>query len=191
MVLRVNAGDETALPEYARWIRERTPEQLGDSTEGAFKPMFSYPEHAAIAQAAEQMFNATGSPWNPLLKLDAPNAFRAEAVFEHWGLIRLAAFRAQLKRVLKDTRQVGTVTIVSEDSIRVEIPNVGTSGQGRNRWRGKLPKAGTTFDLRVCDRYASLLSQHKELLEYELFWSDAEKDKAIATCLERLESIGD
>ncbi len=56
-LIRARAGEQKALDEYAAWVRKAVPKELEHQTITCFEPMWTYPDHPAIAEAARWLFN--------------------------------------------------------------------------------------------------------------------------------------
>ena len=83
-LIRAEAGDLAALDEYAVWFRKTRPEELKYRAVDCLQPLWKFPEHPAILEAARWLFNDAQSPWIPLLR--DPGKSRRSAIFHHRSL---------------------------------------------------------------------------------------------------------
>ena len=67
-VIRAEVGDREALDEYAAWIRTTVPKELEHQGIDCWEPIWTYPDHPRIAEAARWLFNDPASPFVPLLR---------------------------------------------------------------------------------------------------------------------------
>ena len=64
------AGDRQALDEYAAWITAIHPETMGHHWNEVLEPLWTYPDHPAMAAAARSMFLDPKSRWLPLIPVE-------------------------------------------------------------------------------------------------------------------------
>ncbi|MEX1232440.1 MAG: hypothetical protein WEB58_19495 [Planctomycetaceae bacterium] len=185
---RVEAGDEAALNEYAAWIRNVTPDQIGDTAvlRDSLDPLWKHPTHPAIADVSEFLFNDETSAWNPVIHAaPKPEAVAVFGVFHtHRPMIRNPAFRKQVLRGLIDTSEAGFTLATDPRKYEIHI-TMGQEDRNRVAWPNDplFPSVGTKLSFRICDFYASFLWRYKGPT-VALYWPEAERDKAVAACIE-------
>ena len=167
---RVDLGDVAALADYADFLEPLTPRMLGTTYAGTtelFRLMWRHPDVPAIVRAADKMFGA-GSPWVPLVQKDTHDLNS----LIHSRLVSVPAFERELLRGLGDTSEAGQV-VLGED---------GHLNDGTSRLYALDPLAppkGTKAAYRLCDRYAHALSEMDGFPRCELYWPQAERDRAV------------
>ncbi|MEX0727001.1 MAG: hypothetical protein WD065_12065, partial [Planctomycetaceae bacterium] len=185
---RVEASDEAALHEYAVWIRNVTPDQIGDTAvlRDSLDPLWKHPNHPAIADVSEFLFNDESSAWNPVIHAEPkPDGVAVFGMFHtHRPMIRNPAFRMQVLRGLTDTSEAGHTLTIDLHKYEIHI-DMGVDHNGRVPRRDDVlyPAAGTKASFRICDLYAwSLRDANSPPIA--LYWPEAERDKAVAACIE-------
>jgi hypothetical protein len=182
-VQRARGGDKDALKEYAAWVRGLAPTQAGTNTRYVFEPLWCYPRHRAIREAAEWLFNDKSSPWYLIIDPEQKRGGLGYHNKRLFGtpLIEVPAFRAQLLRALGDKRDGGQFTVKNSGRISITVTSGWTTG-GSAEDRNTLP-AGTTGTFRVCDVYArEICRAHAEAPKICLHWPEPKRDKAVAAC---------
>jgi hypothetical protein len=192
---RAEAGDRKALDEYAEWAKTLMPDTAGDSLSFlAFAPMSRYPDHPAIAKAAEWLFGNKASPWVPLLR-EHPNERSNAPGTELLTLTRLLAVPAFRKAVLKELANQsgeGKVEIDRNGNLSIHLDKVyGLTGNVRPG-NPQIPAEGIEGTFRVCDLVAWMIGEDWESApRCELYWPQAKRDAAVAACTEFLKRYGD
>jgi hypothetical protein len=170
---RDDAGDDTALADYASWIVTTSPDQAEFNAAAWFAPMIAHPKAPVIATAARTLFGK--SPWVPLLSkkgsyymLDVINS----------DLVHVAAFRDYLLGQLANRDQLGTVRVRNGD---IDVQTDGfQQSEGVDDKDPLLPKEGAITTLRYADQIAASLSSREGAPKFRRYWTVAERDKAIA-----------
>ena len=188
---RVEAGDQTALAEYAQWIVTVTPSDARDCTDTLFEPLWKYPESREIVDVADRLFNGAGSFWNPLLKVRKDAEGFVPLKILDTPAIGVKAIRAQLVRELDDHKEIGTVSVnsVADEGITLPWYSIGLSMADFADPRRPKEKAEIPF--RVCDLVAWQLSRSGGFPYIELYWPLADKEAAIAKTRSVLLRYGD
>ena len=183
-VIRAEAGDREALDEYAAWVRKTSPEELKYQSIDCFEPMWTYPDHPAIAEAARWLFNDPQSPWVPLLRA---RESRTMLLLPHMGASTRrrwcgsAGFREGLIAAMAEQGRDG-------DGPARRSPH--DPVQDERRWRRELPgstrtdldavKPGVDLPFRVCDFLAWKVSSLEGAPGCELYWPEDRRDRAVA-----------
>jgi hypothetical protein len=167
---RLEAGDETALAEYADWITGLSPGDIGqgDNPVRYFHIMWHHDSDPAMDAVAKKLFG-TNSKWNPI-----PNSLIETP------LLGVLAFRTAVIEGLADKSDAGRVRY---DTNSVSY-NFTRTGESSTDSPGPMPapKPGTTINLRVCDCYAARLAKVGGLPSFEFFWPLGKRNEAIARC---------
>jgi len=179
-VVLADAGDTQALADYAAWLGPQSPKVFETQVAPVLKPLWCFPEHPAIAEVADKLFNGAGSPWNPLFQPEnKATGFYTERIMET-PLLAAPAFRRHLQRHLADKEVIGHIKVRPNGDIDIEV---------ENGWRHSTmtypndplgPKPGAQVDFRLCDLYANLLCRFLGAPQCELYWPQAERDAAVA-----------
>lgn len=193
-------GDQEALGEYSKWIVRQTPKGLDFDVVYTLRPLFYHASDPAVSAAAEAMFHGEGSPWNPLVgAVERPenNIFHDNHLFDT-GLLSLPAFQKQILRQLADKAVIGKFRVHADESgfcIDVSVHGAGVTGAGGSAaqaYRGDplCPADGTEGTIRVCDFYAWRVSELPGCPHCEVFWPEAERDRAVAAGAEFVRRYG-
>jgi Leucine-rich repeat (LRR) protein len=182
---RIQAGDRTALDEYADWIKTVGPQDASHSFLDLLEPMWENPDYPAIVAAAKALFGDDASPWTKKF-------FRTFATRDllTTPLAGLPIVRKRLLAELEDKGPAGKVTC-HEHSESLETEGY-SSGYGSSPAGDPLaPKPGTVVPFRVCDYYAWRISQFDGAPRCQLYWSEAERDKGVSRCVAFLKQYGE
>jgi hypothetical protein len=183
---RHELGDRKALDDYVAFIRAAHPKMLFDGHSNLFGPMADHPDHPGMAKAAEELFADEKSPWLPLLQERVADEKRKNSpvyVLIPTPLLRLPAFRNAVLKELANKTKIGTATLSKDGRLAVESRVRSFSWSGRDR---VPPKEEIRQEFRACDCCANLLSGLPCAPRCELYWTEAERDKAVAACAEFL-----
>jgi hypothetical protein len=194
---RVEAGDFSALSEYTSWLSTMKPQDAGDSVIYLFRPMWKFAYHPAVRDADERMFNAQGSPWTPLIDMNRRESFYAAQLLET-PMLNLPGFFHQVHKGLKDKSVVAALnprSTANEYELTVENPYAAVLTGAINtatayfRVPDDDPRAArplARLNIRACDVYASRLKRLSGAPKFEVYWTEAERDLAIANLIEFL-----
>ena len=170
---RVDAGDDTALADYASWIATTSPDQAEFNAVAWFAPMIAHAKAPAIASAAATLFGK--SPWIPLLSPKG-SYYMLDVIGS--DLVHVAAFRDYLLGQLANRDKLGTVRMRKGD---IDVQTEGfQQSQGVDDKDPLLPKEGAIATLRYADQIADSLSSREGAPKFRRYWPLAERDKAIA-----------
>jgi hypothetical protein len=188
---RVRGGDESALAEYAEWIRTMSPRSIKSFRFDELKPLWRHPDHPATAEAAEWLFNDDKSPWTPLLRSREDGGSYRPGRLLVTPLVGSAGFRMYLQKELADRSPAGSATLVEKGRLKVSFDGAWTNSAPR--WGGDplAPELGTEVAFRRCDLFAWELSKLDGTPMCELYWPEAARDEAVAACAAFLTSHGD
>lgn len=192
-VLRAGAGEREALDEYAAWARGARPEEMESQALARFEPMWIYPDHPAIAEAARGLFNDPKSPWASMLR--APHG-RAMSSFAYRSLytsplVCVAGFRAGVIAALADKSEIGTVGRGDRGSFLYKLRDGGSVGFSSYKADLEAVEPGVELPFRVCDFISWQVSSLDGAPECELYWPEDRRDRAVAACAAFLERYGD
>ena len=183
---RVQLGDRKALDEYATVITAAHPRMLRDwwSDKALFQPLGDHLDNPSLVKAAEALFADDNSPWLPLIhEGDRNSGAHGEFELIPTTLLRQPAFRKAVLKELADKTKVGKATLNTSGFIRIDAP-FGLFWT-QNQWR--TPKEKIEQDCRRCDLCAWKLGQDlKSAPRCELYWTEAERDKAVTACIDFL-----
>ena len=181
-----------SLDDYAAWSRKITPEELKHQRIDCFEPMWTYRDHAAIAEAARWLFNDPQSHWVPLLR---PQGRQLQ--FFPYGhlfaspLVAVAGFREGLIAAMAVKAPMGTVHRGDFGSIVLKMNDGGGLGEPSLRADLSEVKPGENLPFRVCDFLAWRLSTIEGAPGCELYWPEDRRDRAVAACTSFLKRYGD
>ncbi len=191
MLKRVEAGDLRALEEYPAWIHSVNQPNLNWTH---FDPMEKFPNHPQVAEAAEWLFSGRDSPCVPLF----PNLSN-DGTRDHSHLLRrplmygVASFRKAVIDALFDKNGHYEMDATSNDCLWRNYPlafgrrlTIDATNRLDPLSKTKLdfPKKGLKGTFRNCDYVAWLIGEHLVgAPRCELWWPEAERDKAVTACI--------
>lgn len=171
-IARARAGDRAALGEYARWLGRLTPKTAGYDVQSVLAPLWTFPHDPAIRVAATRLFDERHSKWVP---------FEASRSFE-WDLaevplLRIPAFRRHALRMLSRTRVIGKAVVREHHGLSITYK--GSQSSGSYGDATDMPPPGTKRAVRLCDHYASLISEYHGAPPFRVYWSRARRDREL------------
>ena len=185
--------DRQALKEYAQWIRTVPRERADEERELFFSPLLKSPRDPVASATAAWLFNDAQSPWNPITGTpkDKDYVSRFGRRFDA-PLLVLPAFRRHLAGLLTDRRLAGRVTADGGQQ-QIELLVGGQWAQGSSSYCGAIPypPPHARVEFRVCDWIAHELSELHGMPRCELYWQQAERDKAVVACAGLLRQYGE
>ena len=192
--------DNQALTEYTAWLRTVRPADTEYSTVFLFEPATRYPSAPEVVRAIDWMFLDVSSPWVPLIprSVDYYNIDTAKLMEK---LVDFPAFRQQLLEHLEDKTVVGTLVprpASPDDKYDLKIENniaavvagspnataIVVSIAHSDPRAPRPPLQPRSF--RVCDVYAWKLRGYEGAPRIELYWTEAERDAAVAESIKFL-----
>ncbi len=192
-LLRVKAGDPTALNEYARWLSSTFPPEHGFFNLQVFEPLWWFADRPPCITASNALFADVTSKWTPLFHSATPrwfeSGFLSDLVIS--PLLGLAPFRNQVIASLSDHKEEGTIHCDASGEVKVSA----SAG-----WWIKLrvtktdplrPPANTLMELRRCDLFAWKLQQVHGLPRFELYWPDPLRQHTIVSMIGVLQAYGE
>ncbi len=188
---RCEANDRAAFNEYADWITTLRPEE-GESTSYYFTPMWRYASHPAMIKAAERMFGQEGSLWIPLIDANSLRSINIAKLLES-PMLNVKSFRERVLDGLSDKTVVGVLrprSASAGDRYDLTVENSFTAVfVGASNATGasievpandlRAAHSPDPLSIRVCDVYASRLRRLKDAPNFEIYWTEAERDKAV------------
>lgn len=190
---RFEVKDRTAFSEYVEWLCSIRPEEAGEGLIYLFTPMWRYANHAEMTQAAGRMFAQSGSPWLPLIDAENRESFYRGKLLET-PMLNLKSFRERVLEGLADKTVVGTLRpgrTIAGDRFDLNVENtytallVGASNSVSAYFPipandARAARATEPLSIRVCDVYASRLVRLNGAPPFQIYWTEAERDRAIA-----------
>jgi hypothetical protein len=189
-IVRARAGDRTALDEYAAWVQLIEPRTIEDSWREVLEPLWTYPEHPALSQAARAMFVDPQSNWLPLIpvargRLDDQYMDQIAS-----PLACVPAYREALLAALANRTKVGTAVRKPEGVVQYTLTSGRNDGFADERVPDPADRPGVEVPIRTCDYVAWKLSTLDGAPECQLTWPEAKRDQAVAACAEYLRRYG-
>jgi hypothetical protein len=192
-LIRAESGDLAALDEYAAWARKSRPAEMEYRAVECLRPLWKFPKHPAILEAARWLFNDPQSPWVPLLRdpgKDASLLFQQRGLFAS-PLLRSPGFREGLLAGMGIKSAMGTVRRDGPRTLRYR-----TSAGWEESFQCNLNdvdsierEPGRPF--RVCDYVAWKLSEVEGSPRCELYWPEDRRDRALAASAAFLKRYGE
>ncbi len=197
-IQRAWAGDLAALRQYCETLLTAPEQILGKNGQNAWgkflQPLYTFPEDATVIATAEKIFNTPGTAWSEYF-----GKFGDARKIQQWlfaEFMRLAPYRKHVENGLKDkTAILKWQTIIIGDRVDFRSVFLDGSGSGSHGDRAdrvkndpRFPGDRSTQVLRVCDAYAGALSALKDggYPEFQNYWDEKERDKAIEAIASRL-----
>ncbi|MGO8744455.1 MAG: hypothetical protein ACLQNE_00565 [Thermoguttaceae bacterium] len=194
IITRAEAGDRQALEEYAAWIRGTTPQTFQDEFLEVLSPLWRFPQEKATKELADWLFTDPASPWNPLGRFE-----RMFGCFDYKmiqsPLLAVPAFRQLLLKLLADRTVAGSVAVDHDGKLIVSENDKfrwwwGSSGSRGDSSDPRYPPKGTVLSVRTCDVVAADLHCYDMMRPSELYWPEADRDRAVAACADVLKRYG-
>lgn len=174
--------------------REVTVPSGSDSYGEFLQPLYTFPEDATVIATAEKIFNTPGTAWSEYF-----GKFGDARKIQQWlfaEFMQLAPYRKHVANGLKDkTAILKWQTIIIGDRVDFRSESLDGGGSGsygdqadRVKSDPRFPGDRSTQILRVCDVYARALSALKDggYPEFQNYWEEKERDKAIEAIASRL-----
>lgn len=192
---RLRGGDPKALEDYAEAARIVSFSPTDTFPADFFEPMWRNPDHPAIAAAAIALFDDPKSPW--------VDAFLDRGRHPQWAwgrtsltglmttpLLGVAPFRKLVLACLDDRGEAGS--IVTDAQGKIEVATKAGATMPRPPMDDPLrPKPSTRMPLRRADLWGQALQNVGGMPRIEMYWPEAERDRAITACVARLRQYGE
>jgi len=191
---RLALGDPRALQDYADWLVAINPtEWCNFDLTDPFQIMWHYPNDPVIRQAAEKIFNGENSRWSPLNRVRPLNDSATLSDLATTPLIGLVGFRREVIRRLNDLSPDGTLQLSENGSVGCMLTDDAHHDFTVGFWKDDplAPPAGDGIYFRTCDWFAYELSRLDGFPRIGLYWPQAQRDAAVATCKAVLVQYGD
>ncbi len=192
-VIRTRGGEREALDVYAADIRKSDPERAESYELTRFEPLWTYPDDPAIRDAAHWLFNDPQSPWTSFIR-DPENrqmSWLYNDRFYTSPLLRSGGFREALIDVLGNKAAMGTVQRNQQTVIQYKTKRGGGGGFSSNKADMEAVKSEVDSPFRVCDYLAWRISTLGGAPEFEMYWPEDRRDRAVESCAAFLKRYGD
>jgi len=197
---RFALNDPQAAADYAGWLRTLKPEDTDYEGAGLFNLASMYAGSPEIVEAVTHMFGDSSSPWSPVtgrLRYGTTDTLQ----FLKTGLLNFPAFRARVLEGLADRTVVGTLRPRATGPAGVYDLKVENLLAAAVAGATNVPDAVITFpdfdkrppvtvNVRACDVYAWKLRGYEGAPWIELYWTEAERDAAVAASVKFLREHG-
>ena len=187
---RLTSGDRGALMDYASWLHTVPADtDLNFHIVAAFEPLWRYPHDPSMVSAAQWLFNAKDSPWNPLHRgqhrdLNVTGLLQSP-------MLGVPEFREQVLRDLEDRSTAGAAKVSDDGFVNIDVTHGWSGGETPSAKGDPLaPPVGSTVHFRNCDLYAWEISNVDGAPRTELYWPETERNKAAAACADFLRHWG-
>jgi hypothetical protein len=183
----------TAFNEYAEWISTIKSKEAEEDTTFLFTPMKRFSDHRPLMDLAARLFDAKGSRWLPLIdKEDRHSFYRAKLIGT--AMLNFKSFRDRVLEGLADKSVVGTLRprrvgdinrydLVVENTYTAVLTGSNNSVSAYFEIPPDDLRASQSLEpmnIRACDVYASQLVRLKDAPPFKIYWTEAERDKAVA-----------
>ena len=189
-IVRARAGDRESLDDYAAWVQLIEPETIEHDWRDALEPLWTYPDHRALSEAAHAMFVDPQSHWLPLVPVKEGRRDHQYMDQLDSPMVCVPAYREALLAALADKARVGT----AERQPRGVVQYTLASGQNGGFIDVRVPdpadRQGVEVPMRTCDYVAWKLSALDGAPECLLTWPEARRDAAITACAAYLRRYG-
>ena len=203
---RVAPSDQDLVELYQKRIQLGDSQVMGDylskifpSENGAVKSIFyrnaqdfsvllTNLDIPAISHFSEEVMTAPNTPLFPIIQLD--RSYQNEELLCS-PLYRLAPFRAEVARELKDTTVVENCTLKDLNSTLTSRLHLNLASSFYQSQASSTPtNADLGFDLRICDVIANYISKLKGAPEFRFDWSEIDRNAAIQRQIAFLNQYG-
>jgi len=188
---RMRGKDPQAIPDYLAWVNSSKFGLVDDIPSLALEPFWRFPHDPALAAGAKELFGNPQRPWGGL-SVKANDLFASCKVIDS-PLLGVTAYRTHLLRALADTHHVGSVsTSKVGKTYQIEMANNGGSmSDSIPAGDSQVSAAGTASPVRLCDYYATQLGKVEGMPDFQPYWSQTERDAAIAAQIVQLRKYGE
>ena len=184
-------GNRAALDEYAEWVQTIEPRTIEHTWREVLEPLWTYPEHPAIAEAARAMFVDPKSRWLPLMPVErepARPSIRRAACFA--AGVRARVSRGPARGPGRSDRRSGRRCEQPEGAVQYTLADGRSEGFLDVRVPDPARQPGVEVPIRTCDYVAWKLSALDGAPECLLTWPEARRDDAVAACAAFLQRYG-
>jgi hypothetical protein len=190
-ILLAKAGDDEALAEYAPWARAARPDAIRDLAPHILEPLWTNPDHPAMAAVSRSLFLDPGSPWLPLVSLASGHNTRSLDDPIISPLLCVPEFREAVLSALADKAPAGKAGPSGTDSMRYTMPSGASGSLGAIPPDAEAPRdAAAEVEFRVCDFIAWKLSRIDGAPRLALYWPEPRRDAAVAESIAYLRRYG-
>jgi hypothetical protein len=192
MYMEIAQHDPQGYLDYAAWVSTLKPGEISEYVMDVLPPLWQHADRPEMASAAEKLFADPRSAWRPLLKLTVGSSERPLVDLLNSPLIDVPAFRQCLLAGLAEMQVVGVAEVNDEGEYTVKLNGNWQPG----RWWPARPPAptrnqwSTTQPVRMADLYAWHLSRLGTMPPIAPYLPQAERDTAIAQCVQALKGEG-
>jgi hypothetical protein len=192
-LIRARAGDSAALADYAAVIRKSDPEKDQPHNLDAFEPIWAYPDHPAVREAARWLFNDPSSPWAAVLRKPGSNRmhFFVNTSLYDSPLLRSTGFRDAVLDVMASKAELGTVRRSQPTVVEYELKDGVRGGFTASEADLAGAEQGVDRSIRACDYIAWQISKIEGAPRCELYWTTEMRDAAVESCVAFLKIYGD
>lgn len=182
---RIRAGDETAWADYRRLAMNYETDSFFEPS--IFRPLWIHKDHPLAKQLSRDLFLSDDSPVVGSMRAKDRLVSQIDRFIES-PMIDIEPVRELVKRLLRDTSKVGSVT-QTDQGIRYQFLNGGSGGMGLDPKLSPQPPVGTTGEYRMCDAVAVYVSRLVGAPGYNPLWTPAQKQSALSEEVAFLDSI--
>ena len=192
-IMRAEIGDRGALDEYAAWIRTTVPKELENQSVYCWEPLWTYPDHPKIAEAARWLFNDPESPYILLIRSPGgrTDRFFGGSSLPKSPLMTVAGYRETLISTMAITSAMGTVRRGGPGMIDYQTNDGVSGGSSCSRPDLDLVKPDVALPFRTCDYIAWQIASLEGAPEFALYWPEDRRDRAVAASIAYLKKYGD
>jgi hypothetical protein len=187
---RAELGDESALDEYAAFVRRVGPGSFGSEAKELLALLWQHADRPAMAAAAEWMFSSPDSPWTQAGTQEGSPYY---STYELWTspLLGVPAFRKLLLQMLGDTSDRGEVKWTTRGDFELTVKNGWSGGYSGAAARDEVKAApGTVFRFRTGELIAAQLATLEGFPRCELYWPLARRQRAVEASKSFLQQYG-
>jgi hypothetical protein len=185
---RVEAGDASALDEYAKWLEAMSSKGMQDQeARELLRVAWLNPNSPVIQKTLADIFSEKGS-WSRVANVGLDSPYRLESIFTT-PLVGIAGFRQELMRGLRDKTNARVITV--QNGTAYLEPWQQNASWNIDKEDALIPPPGTSVSFRECDYYAFLLARLPGAPKCQLYWPLADRDKAVAAIIDYLQKCGD
>ncbi|HOI55612.1 MAG TPA: hypothetical protein PLP01_10215 [Phycisphaerae bacterium] len=187
---RLDCDDERAADGYAHWLKQFTWTKSPFAWEEVLEPIWRHPDSRVLADVSDFVFTSPDSPVAAAMRGPQYESLSSCSILLRDRALICPGLQKLARGLLSDTAPFGAVTVREDGRMDVTDKNGESSSEGRNELDPLAPPAGTVVQYRVCDYVAHELATQQGTPDCQLYWSDKERDKAVAACAEFLSRYG-
>ena len=176
---RESAGDKTAIPEYADWIRTTSPQWLQQQLLTVLEPFYRKPDDPVLLKTAAWLFGDPESKWHVFFgSVNTRTDYHLSTLIAS-PLINVPAFQNLLLKSMADRSPVGQAVMRVNNRVEVDMDDGMSRIQTAPADDPDPPDTDIRVPIRRCDFYAGQLAALPGAPAFNPCWPEDRRDAAM------------